>query len=1160
MGYAHLHVHTAYSILDGTCRVPELIRKAKEYGMEHLAITDHGVMYGVPEFYLEAKKQGIHPVIGCEVYVAPSSRLDHTLSESGEKYYHLVLLAETTEGYHNLIHLSSRGFTEGFYFKPRVDKELLRRYSKGLIALSACLQGEVQRRLRQDRYEEARRAALEYREIFGENNFFLEMQDHGLEDQKKVNLGLMRLSQETGIPTVVTNDIHYIEKKDAETHDIFLCLQTRKTLDDPNRMRYVGGQYYLKTEEEMRSLFPYAEEAVNRTEEIAKRCEVDIPFGGRLLPKFRPGEGITLEGSALLRELCRQGMKERYGDSPSKEAKERLEYELGVIESMGFVDYFLIVWDYINYARGRSIMVGPGRGSAAGSLVAYVLKITDVDPLKYNLLFERFLNPERISMPDIDVDFGDTGRPEVIDYVIKKYGRDKVGQIITFNTLKPRAVIQDVSKVLKVPESLSNRLRKMIPEVPGITLQRAFDENPDLRELEESDPAVHKLLEVCRSLEGLLKNVSVHAAGVVISDQPLENHVPFSLSSDSMVTQYAANYLEDLGLLKMDLLGIRNLTIIQETIRRVKEKKGISLKPEEFPSEDKEVYAMISRGETEGIFQLESEGMKAFMKELRPECFEDIVAGISLYRPGPMDDIPKYIEARRDPSKVRYLTEELRPILQSTYGCMVYQEQVMQIVRDLAGYSYGRSDLVRRAMSKKKYDVMQKERQVFLYGSEDGSVPGCIRKGISREIGEKLFDEMTEFANYAFNKSHAAAYAVVAYWMAYLKTHFTKEFMASLLTYSKGKTSRFPRYIEHLKKLGIPLLFPDVQKSMADFTAEEGGIRYGLASLKGVGEKMIHALEEERKKGNFDGLKDFVMRLAGNGLTKRDMESLIYAGALDAFPGNRKQKLEVFPVLLDEAQKKNRREMSGQISLFDAFSDMKKAMDIKLPNTPEMSREELLNHEYEITDTYLSGHPLDEDRSLLSAHVTAYASDLSPEEDESSRIRAGRMIRIGGRILTVKVLVTKKGEQMARIVFEDLTGRVNVIAFPKTYAKYKSVLKENRHLLLEGTVKEEVGENVELELILGAARETATLPVRIWIQLEDKESLNKEKNRLMSLQDSGGEDLITVYLSKEKSFHNLCLCSLKGSAEAVLKDLRRHFGEQNVKVRARSIELKPNLM
>ncbi len=886
MNFAHLHVHTEYSLLDGSNKIKEYGARVKDLGMNSAAITDHGVMFGCIDFYRAAKEAGINPILGCEVYVAPGSRFDKEAGGRNDRYYHLVLLAENNQGYSNLMKIVSKGFVDGFYYKPRVDLELLEEYHEGIIALSACLAGEVARNLSKGLYEEGKKAALRYRDIFGDDNFFLELQDHGIAEQQIVNQQLIRLNQETGIPLVCTNDVHYTLDSDADSHDILLCIQTAKKITDEDRMRYEGGQYYVKSPQEMEQLFPYAPEALENTQKIADRCHVEIEFGVTKLPRYDVPEGYT--SWEYLQKLCREGLEERY-QPVTEELKERLDYELNTIKTMGYVDYFLIVWDFIKYARDHDIMVGPGRGSAAGSLVSYTLGITKLDPVKYNLLFERFLNPERVTMPDIDIDFCFERRQEVIDYVSRKYGKDRVVQIVTFGTMAARGVIRDVGRVLDLPYAVVDSVAKMIPNELNITIDKALVMNQELKKLYQEDEEMHYLIDMAKRLEGLPRHTSMHAAGVVISQKAVDEYVPLSRASDgSITTQFTMTTLEELGLLKMDFLGLRTLTVIQNAVRLAQRSTGKVIDMDRIDYNDPAVLDMIGSGKCEGVFQLESEGMKNFMKELKPKSLEDIIAGISLYRPGPMDFIPKYIKGKNHPETITYDCPQLEEILEPTYGCIVYQEQVMQIVRSLGGYTLGRSDLVRRAMSKKKASVMEQERKNFVYGNPQEGVPGCLSRGIDEKTANKIYDDMLDFAKYAFNKSHAAAYAVVSYQTAWLKYYFPVEFMAALMTSCIDNPGKVAEYILNCRRMGITLLPPDINHSEGNFTVENNCIRYGLSAIKGIGKPVMEAVEEERNlSGAFTSLKNFVERMTGKELNKRIIENFIKTGAFDCLDGTR---------------------------------------------------------------------------------------------------------------------------------------------------------------------------------------------------------------------------------------------------------------------------------
>ena len=1005
MSFAHLHVHTEYSLLDGSNKIKECVARVKELGMNSVAITDHGCMFGVIDFYRAARAQGIKPILGCEVYVAPGSRFDKEAVGSGDdRYYHLVLLAENDEGYHNLMKIVSRGYTEGYYYKPRVDLELLREFHEGIIALSACLAGEVQKNITRGMYSEGRAAALRYEEIFGKGNFFLELQDHGIPEQQTVNQALMRMSQETGIELGATNDIHYTYAEDARAHDILLCIQTGKKLADEDRMRYEGGQYYIKSEEEMKKLFPYALQALENTQKIADRCDVEIEFGVTKLPKYDVPDGLS--SWEYLNKLCYEGLERRY-PNPSQDLKDRLDYELSVIHKMGYVDYFLIVWDFIHYARSQKIMVGPGRGSGAGSIVAYCLEITSIDPIKYQLLFERFLNPERVSMPDIDVDFCYERRQEVIDYVGRKYGADRVVQIVTFGTLAARGVIRDVGRVMDLPYAFVDNIAKLIPKELNITLDKALKTSSELRKSYEEDPQVKELIDMSMRLEGLPRHTSMHAAGVVISQKPVEEYVPLSLGSDgSVTTQFVATTLEELGLLKMDFLGLRTLTVIRDAEKLASYSSGKELNINKINFDDKAVLDSIGTGKTDGVFQLESAGMKNFMKELKPQSLEDIIAGISLYRPGPMDFIPQYIKGKEHPELITYDCPQLEPILSPTYGCIVYQEQVMQIVRDLAGYTLGRSDLVRRAMSKKKADVMAKERQNFVYGNEEEGVPGCVHRGISEKTANKIYDDMIDFAKYAFNKSHAAAYAVVSYQTAFLKYYYPVEYMAALMTSVIHNPSKVAEYILSSRKMQIEILPPDINFGESEFSADHGAIRYGLSAIKSLGAPMIRAIVEERNEnGKYQSLRDFIERMSGRELNKRAIENLIKAGALDQVAGNRRQKLMVYAEIVDAVNQEKKNAMTGQMSLFDLISDEEKeAYEIQMPKVEEYSKEELLSFEKEVLGIYLSGHPLEDYLGKMKKNVTANAADFVREEESGTIRETDNMNLVLGVMIAAKTV------------------------------------------------------------------------------------------------------------------------------------------------------------
>ena len=1099
MSFAHLHVHTEYSLLDGSNKIKECVARVKELGMDSVAITDHGVMFGVIDFYRAAKAEGIKPILGCEVYVAPGSRFDKEPGVRGEdRYYHLVLLAENDQGYHNLMKIVSRGFTEGYYYKPRVDMEVLREFHEGIIALSACLAGEVQKNVLRGMYEEGKAAALRYQEIFGEGNFFLELQDHGMQEQKQVNQSLLRMSQETRIPLVATNDVHYTYAEDEKPHDMLLCIQTGKKLADEDRMRYEGGQYYIKSEEEMKGLFPYALEALENTQKIADRCNVEIEFGVTKLPKYDVPEGYT--SWEYLNKLCYEGLKKRYPDGDDS-LKERLEYELSVIKSMGYVDYFLIVWDFIKYAKDHGIMVGPGRGSAAGSIVSYCLEITSIDPIKYQLLFERFLNPERVSMPDIDVDFCFERRQEVIDYVVRKYGSDRVVQIVTFGTMAARGVIRDVGRVMDLPYAFVDSIAKMVPTELNMTLDRALTMNQELKKLYQEDAQVQELIDMSRRLEGLPRHTSMHAAGVVISQKSVDEYVPLSLGSDgSVTTQFTMTTLEELGLLKMDFLGLRTLTVIQDAAKLAEKSSGKAIDMGAIDYNDKKVLDSIGSGKTEGVFQLESGGMKNFMKELKPQNLEDIIAGISLYRPGPMDFIPQYIKGKTHPEEITYDCPQLEPILEPTYGCIVYQEQVMQIVRDLAGYTLGRSDLLRRAMSKKKGDVMQKERQNFVYGNKEEGVPGCIANGIDEKTANKIYDEMIDFAKYAFNKSHAAAYAVVAYQTAWLKYYYPVEFMAALMTSVIDNPGKVSEYIYTCKQMGIAVLPPDINKGEGNFSVDNGNIRYGLAAIKSIGKPVIHAILEERKAGGpFKTLKDFIERLSSREVNKRTIESFIKSGAFDSLGGTRKQFMMVYVKILDQVNQERKYSMTGQMSLFDMVSDEQKSeFDIPLPDVGEYEKETKLAFEKEVVGVYLTGHPLEDYAEKWKKNISKTTLDFQVDEETGhAKVYDGAKEIVGGMISTKTIKYTKNNKTMAFITLEDLVGSVEVVIFPKDYERNQQYLTEENKVFIKGRVSEE--DDAPSKLICETVIPFAQTKQELWLQFPDKETYLAREKELLDL-------------------------------------------------------------
>ena len=1149
MAFTHLHVHTEYSLLDGSSKIRELTARAKELGMDSMAITDHGVMYGVIDFYRAAREVGIKPILGCEVYVAPGSRFDRENGAGEDRYYHLILLAENNTGYKNLMKIVSKGFVDGFYYKPRVDLDLLETYHEGIISLSACLAGEVQKYLARGMYEEAKRSALRYSEIFGKDHFYLELQDHGIPEQKMVNQGLLRLSQETGLELVATNDVHYTFAEDAKAHDILLCIQTGKKVTDEDRMRYEGGQYYCKSEEEMRKLFPYAQEAIDNTHKIAERCNVEIEFGVTKLPKYEVPEGF--DSWTYLNHLCREGFKTRYPDDDGTLSR-RLDYELGVIKTMGYVDYFLIVWDFINYARSQNIMVGPGRGSAAGSIVSYTLGITNIDPVRYNLLFERFLNPERVSMPDIDVDFCYERRQEAIDYVVRKYGKDQVVQIVTFGTLAAKGVVRDVGRVLDLPYAMCDSIAKMIPNDLGMTLDKALTANPDLKKLYNEDEQVKYLIDMSKRLEGLPRHTSMHAAGVVIGSRSIDEFVPLSRAADGTITtQFTMTTIEELGLLKMDFLGLRTLTVIQNAVRLAEKDYGIKLDMDHIDYNDKKVLESIGTGRTEGVFQLESGGMKGFMKELKPENLEDIIAGISLYRPGPMDFIPRYLKGKNDKTSITYECPQLEPILSPTYGCIVYQEQVMQIVRDLAGYTMGRSDLVRRAMSKKKTAVMEKERQNFVYGNEAEGVKGCIANGIDEKTANHIYDEMIDFAKYAFNKSHAAAYAVVSYQTAYLKYYYPKEFMAALMSSVMDNVSKFSEYILTCRRMmDIAILPPDINEGESGFSVSGDGIRYGLSAIKSVGRPVVDAILEERKKnGIFSSMEDFINRMTNKEVNRRTIENFIKSGAMDSLPGTRRQKVAVAPILLDNKARERKNAWEGQMSLFDLVSEEeKKEYQVSFPDVGEYSKEELLAFEKDILGVYISGHPLDDYEGLWRKNITATSADfIVDEETEEAVVKDGMKVVIGGLVAGKVVKTTRSNQLMAFITLEDLMGSVEVIVFPKNYEADRDVLTEDSKIFIKGRVS--LGDEPVGKLVCEQVIPFSKVPRQLWLQFEDKEVYQAMEGEILGiLKESEGPDSVVIYLKKERAKKILPANWKVEVAGELMETLICKLGEKNVKL------------
>ena len=1052
VAFAHLHVHTEYSLLDGACRIEKLLDRVQELGQDSIAITDHGVMYGAVDFYKAAKKRGIHPVIGCEVYVAKRTRFDRVHELDGENR-HLVLLCENQQGYQNLIAMVSRAWTEGFYSKPRVDFELLEKYHEGLIALSACLAGEIPRALSMRDYEEARKAALRYEGIFGKGNFYLELQDHGLTEQKAINPQLIRLSRETGIPLVSTNDCHYIRKEDSQMHKILLCIQTNHTIEDPDTMEFGSEEFYVKSEEEMRGLFPEMPEAADNTAIIARRCQVEFEFGKTKLPRFETPNGQ--ENTAYFREQCQQGMIRHYGENPPEAVQKRLAYELDMIEKMGYVNYYLIVHDFVRYAKSAGIPVGPGRGSGAGSLAAYCIGITGIDPIRYDLLFERFLNPERVSMPDFDIDFSDERRQEIIDYVIRKYGADHVAQIVTFGTMAARGVIRDVGRAMAIPYATTDIVAKMVPMELHMTLDKALEVSADLKNRYDTDPQIHELIDMARKIEGMPRHSSTHAAGVVITDRPVSEYVPLAKNDESVVTQFPMTTLEELGLLKMDFLGLRNLSVIDNTVKMAARKTpGLSI--EEIPMDDPQVFRLFAEGNTEGVFQFESAGMRRVVMSLKPEYVEDLIAVISLYRPGPMQFISTYVENRHHPEKVTYRHPRLSKILDVTYGCIVYQEQVMQIFRELAGYSLGRADVVRRAMSKKKADVMEREKQIFIHGlqREDGSweVEGCVNRGVDEKTAEEIFRQMESFASYAFNKSHAAAYATVAYQTAWLKCHYPREYLAALLTSVLDSSGKVAEYTAECSRLKIQVLPPHVNESRREFTVAGEHIRFGLLAVKNLGSGFLQSLVREREtNGLFVSYYDFCKRMYPFEMNRRALESLIKCGALDGLGHNRREMLASVNLVMDSLDDDRHRNLEGQMGFFDTPETA--GQKVEIPPLDEFTPSEKLAMEKEVTGMYLSGHPVSEYSDLFRRKAVVSMGEIQKDAAEhGDRFRDGNRVRVLGAVQSVKQKLTKSSGTMAFVTLEDLFGSMELLVFPNVYSRSHTLLREGQIVLAEGRI------------------------------------------------------------------------------------------------------------
>ncbi|MBK5254122.1 MAG: DNA polymerase III subunit alpha [Peptostreptococcaceae bacterium] len=1159
MAFSHLHVHTEYSLLDGAARITEIVKTAKDMGMDSLAITDHGVMFGVVDFYKECKAQNIKPIIGCEVYTATRTMLDKD-SDFDRRNGHLILLAENAEGYKNLVKIVSAGFTKGFYFKPRIDKAVLAKHSEGIIALSGCLAGNVQRSLLNNDYKGAKKEANQLLKIFGKGNFFLEIQDQGLEEESKINPLLKELSDEIDVPLVATNDVHYVKQTDAEVHDVLLAIQTATTIDDEKRMRFPNDQFYLKSEKEMRNIFAWLPEACDMTQKIADRCNFEFTFGEYHLPEYIPPTGIN--NNEYLRKLCYDGLANRYPEADDS-LKKRMEYELGVIESMGYVEYFLIVWDFIDYAKSNGIMVGPGRGSAAGSVVAYCLRITDIDPIKYNLIFERFLNPERVSMPDIDIDFCIERRQEVIDYVIRKYGEDRVSQIVTFGTMKAKQAVRDVGRALNVTYADVDVIAKSIPNELKMTITKALSVNRELKQKYDSDTQVKKILNMAMAIEGMPRHASTHAAGIVISKMPLDEYVPLYSSDKGISTQFNMTTIEELGLLKMDFLGLRNLTVIRDALALIKDNTGKDIDFLSMDYQDEKVYKMVASGNTAGVFQLESEGMTQFMKNLKPTCFEDVVAGISLYRPGPMDSIPKYIQNKKNQKNIKYAHKSLEPILGVTYGCLVYQEQVMQIVRTLGGYSFGRSDLVRRAMSKKKMKVMLEEKQYFIHGKKDENgneeIKGCIANGVPKEAAEEIFDDMISFAEYAFNKSHAAAYAVISYETGYLKRYYPVEFMAALITSVMGDPKQMSKYIRSCNEIEIEVLPPSIYKSYKRFSVEDGKIRFGLMGVKNVGSGISEAIIEAREKNGLPcDIYKFIDNIKVSDLNKKAIESLIKAGALDCLNENRAAHYSIFEKIVESAQQRAKKTIEGQISLFQINADVMEeaSTNAKLPDVANFSKSQLLQLEKDMLGVYLSGHPLEEYKELIENNISINSGDLEQDEDVSKNLRDGTKVIMAGSITQVKKMLTKKNTQMAFVQVEDFYGDFELVVFPRIFEKYQELLKEDNIIGISGSLnfKEDEAPKILADKIsaISNIRQLAGLKEKEPVKLKmDKETFTEDiegakRNIYDMIRRFKGDRPVLIYLPDGKIIKTDA--NLYVNDDKLLKlELQDYLGEANVK-------------
>ena len=1167
--FAHLHTHTEFSLLDGATSIKKLVARVKELGMEHCAITDHGVMYGVVDFYKEAQAAGIKPVIGCEVYVAPRTRFDK-MHEYDSKYSHLILLCENEIGYRNLSYIVSKGFTEGFYYKPRIDFELLKEHCSGLIALSACLAGEIPKKLMADDYEGAKKIGEKYVELFGKDNFFIELQDHGIAEQKRINPSLIRLSKELGVGLVATNDIHYCKKEDAKYQDILMCIQMQKTVEDDDRMSFQTNEFYIKSPEEMEELFSHVPEALENTVKIAERCNVDFDFNTRHLPSYDVPDGMT--AWEYLNKLCREGLEKRY-ENITEELIERLNYELSVINKMGFVDYFLIVWDFIHYAKSNGIPVGPGRGSAAGSIVSYTLGITDIDPIKYSLIFERFLNPERVSMPDIDVDFAPEGRQQVINYVEEKYGKDNVSQIITFGTMKAKLAVRDVGRALNIPYGEVDKVAKLIPNDLKITIDKALEVSAELRDLYAGDEKIKELIDTSKALEGLSRHSGTHAAGVVICSEPVVNYMPLQTNDDVVTTQFVKDTVEGLGLLKMDFLGLRNLTVIDNALKIIEKNKGVKIQLDKLDYDIPEVYELISSGNTDGVFQIESAGMKSFMQELKPGNLEDIIAGIALYRPGPMDSIPRYIYNKNHPDEVTYKHPILENILDVTYGCIVYQEQVLEIVRSMAGYSLGSADMLRRVISKKKADQMEIERNNFIYGKQDDEgnwvIDGCVRRGIDEKIAIEIFDEINEFANYAFNKSHAAAYAFITYQTAYLKTFYPAQYMASLIS-SVEDVDKINSYLLNCKTLGIEKLPPDINKSEDTFTVEDRSIRFGLTAVKNVGRSFVLSICQERNLGGeFKNFADFVHRMSGRDLNKRAVEGLIKCGAFDSLGVRRSQLMAVYEIAISSEMDSKKSNIAGQLTLFGEDTGFDSG-EMELPDIPEFEKRELLSYEKETMGIYFSGHPMEEfeekARKITNLNIGTILSSVEKDEEGNytetlGGLKDGNNVKVCGIITSRKNKITRSNSQMAFLRLEDMYAGVEILVFPKILTSFNSVLYEENIVVVEGRLS--LREDEEPKIIMESAVSLAGIKDEPVSQTKTNTDIKNRKTLYIRMGTYDDTVIKTAIKFLEKSKGDMPVCFFCSDTkkrilapekywisqnDEILAELSAIFGEENVKI------------